>query len=153
MKSQITRTVTALFTLLSILLISSCTKPKDADPLYIISGPASTLINQVGPTSAIGSIKGIYNPVTHKIAYNITWANLAANAVSTYFYRSGGLPTESMIYFLPIAEAAKSGDLAGHFFLTDEQANALLSQQWNFAICTSTNSTGELHGKITVVKP
>jgi hypothetical protein len=155
MNNSLSRTFVAIATFFTLSLAVGCTKQKDADPLYIISGPATTLAAAPGVnTAAIGSISGIYNPVTHKIAYNITWENLSSEAVSSFFYQSSDdQPSDSLIFYLPITEAGKKGVVAGHLFLNEKQAKALVEQQWNFAICSANHVNGELRGKITVVKP
>jgi hypothetical protein len=155
MTNFLTRTSASLLLIGTLTFAVGCTKPKDADPLYIISGPATNLAPAPGISSAaIGSITGIYNPVTHKIAYNITWENLSSAATSSYFYSgSDNQPTNNLIFFLPIKDAGNKGVIAGHLYLNESQAKALLEQQWNFAICTANNADGEIRGKVTVVKP
>lgn len=153
MNLSFSRTAMAIAILGSVTLSVGCTKSKDSDPLYIISGPASSLSDQLN-TGAIGSISGVYNPITQKIAFNITWENLSSEAISSYFYKTSNTqPLDSMIVYLPIAQSGKKGVYASHLFLSENQAKTLLKQEWHFAICSAKHKNGELKGQITVVKP
>ncbi len=132
---------------------SGCTKEKNTDEIYVISGEAdSHEINPSANTDAIGTLSGIYSVVDRKIAFNICWNNLGSEATVPCFYTEPTLTGYAMMKKLPLTEPGKKGLCASQLYLTEEEAKSLENGEWYFTVCTVDHKDGEIRGKISVSK-
>ena len=136
---------------ISSFVLSSCSKNNDSAVMYTVSGSAngSQLVPAVSG-SATGNISGTYNRNTNMLSYNMTWTGLSEAAFSAGFYSGAPGGNGSLISNTSITTAGSTGASVGMIVLTDEEETALLNGNLYYTVSTTTHTSGEVRGQITL---
>lgn len=147
--NKLTTSITGSFLL--VMFFCSCTKDTPKDVIYVIRGNAEPAVAATTSSPAFGTINGGYSATYKKIAFNINWYNLSSAPTGTSFY-FGDPGGTGKIKSFAVTEGNRNGLTASEMFLTDSQVQSLLNGNWYYSVNTEDHPTGEITGKLMVLK-
>ncbi|MGQ7869785.1 CHRD domain-containing protein [Sunxiuqinia sp. sy24] len=95
-------------------------------------------------TSATGTAKGTFDPITQKLTYTISWSGLGSNAVNMHFHNDGPVIVEITGF-----ANATAGTVSGTATLTNQQVNDLAAGKIYAQIHTQDYPAGEVLATLT----